>query len=191
MKTLILISGAIVVVIGLALFSGIPNILNGDLARNDPNDLRTVPLSGSSAQLAVISETPSPNFPGYDLVLNGDGSGSVQFKGNPDQVSKLSVSPFPAGTFDVDRLRELLNSNESLENIRPSGGCSRPPVFSSVVTLTRNGRTTGDLKCISENDPQVNQDISIETSRIQIRLGELIIQSLGGQSTAPAQTPIR
>ncbi len=109
----------------------------------------------------VITNSGSTNMPGSTLTINRDGSGSITYeKEVPGQTLKhVTNKAFPAHTFDTGQLEQMLNKVGSVDKI-PNHGCLKSMSFGSTTTITYQGKTSGDVSCISHADEKIHQDIA-------------------------------
>ncbi len=111
--------------------------------------------------LAVITNSGSTNSPGSQLIIYNDGSGYLTFQQRPwQQPSKQYVNKtFPPGTFDSSQLARILAQIHDITSV-PGHGCFKSISFGSTTTITYNGKTSGDISCISGADERVYQDLA-------------------------------
>src|SRR5260221_12429292 len=88
-----------------------------------------------SNQIAVITNSGSTNFSGYKIIINKDGSGSIQ-------KSNINKS-FSKGTFDAVNLQNTLNKLGDMSKITV-GHCKKSVSFGSLTKITYHGKTSGD-----------------------------------------------
>lgn len=110
----------------------------------------SLPPSGDT--LAMIRNSGSTNTPGWTLTINTDGSGAIAY----NQTRRTSFShyenkAFAAGTFDSKQLETLLARIGDVSTI-PNRGCIKSVSFGSTTTITYQGKTSGDLTCLSQED---------------------------------------
>lgn len=113
-----------------------------------------MPSSSSAANLlAVIKNSGSTNTPETTLVINKDGSGRVDYeKGLWNQkFQHYTDKSFPPDTFDSQHLASLLARIGDVSTI-PNHGCPKSVSFGTVTTITYQGKTSGDLECLSRKD---------------------------------------
>ncbi len=117
--------------------------------------------------LAVITNSGSTNSPGSQLIIYNDGSGSLTFQQRPwQQPSKQYVNKtFPPGTFDGSQLARILAQIHDLSTV-PGHGCFKSISFGSSTTITHNGKTSGDISCISGADSKELQALRSVIERI-------------------------
>jgi hypothetical protein len=103
--------------------------------------------------LAVITNSGSTNAPAFTLTINQDGSGSLVYqKGNNAQrFNRFNDKTFPAGTFDSHQLSSLLTKIKDVSTI-PDHGCLKSASFGTTTRITFQGKTSGDLSCLSNQD---------------------------------------
>ena len=110
----------------------------------------SLPPSGDT--LATIRNSGSTNTPGWTLAINTDGSGAITY----DQTRRTGFGhyenkAFTAGTFDSEQLETLLAQIGDVSTI-PNRGCIKSVSFGSTTTITYQGKTSGDLTCLSQED---------------------------------------
>jgi len=117
--------------------------------------------------LAVIANSGSTNSPGSQLIIYNDGSGSLTFQPRSwQQPSKQYVNKtFPPGTFDSSQLARILAQIHDVSDV-PGHGCFKSISFGSSTTITHNGKTSGDISCISGTDEPLFQDLRNAVERI-------------------------
>jgi len=117
--------------------------------------------------LAVIANSGSRNSPVSQLIIYNDGSGSLTFRLRPwQQPSKEYVNKtFPPGTFESGQLARILAQIHDITTV-PGHGCFKSISFGSITTITYNGKTSGDISCISGTDPEAYQTLKSVTERI-------------------------
>jgi hypothetical protein len=106
----------------------------------------------SQETLATIKNSGSTNMPGWTLTINKDGSGAITY----DQTRRTGFGhyenkAFMAGTFDSKQLENLLAQIGDVSTI-PNRGCIKSVSFGSTTTITYQGKTSGDLTCLSQED---------------------------------------
>jgi hypothetical protein len=109
----------------------------------------------------VITNSGSTNMPGSTLTINHDGSGTLTYeKEVPGLTLKHGTNKtFTAHTFDIGQLEQLLNEVGGADHI-PNHGCLKSVSFGSSTTITYQGKTSGDVSCISHKDTKIHQDIA-------------------------------
>ncbi len=105
-------------------------------------------------QLAVITNSGSTNLPGLTLTINKDGSGSLHFDKGRNQLKRDKDQTFPSGTFDTTKLSSILNQLQDMSKV-PNHSCLKSVSFGTTTTITYNGKTSGDISCLSSQDGQV------------------------------------
>lgn len=110
--------------------------------------------------LAVITNSGSTNAPGSTLTIYQDGSGSLVYQkgSNSARFSTFHDRTFPSGTFDSHQLTSLLNEIKDVSAI-PNHGCMKSVSFGSTTTITAQGKTSGDLSCLSSQDSSTFLDL--------------------------------
>lgn len=109
--------------------------------------------SDTDGVLLVITNSGSTNTPRVTLTVHKDGRGVVTIKGQ--QTEKI----FDKGTFDISRLEHLLTQINDVSTI-PNHACIKSVSFGSTTTITYKGKTSGDLSCLSNQDPKPFQDVA-------------------------------
>lgn len=106
--------------------------------------------------LAVITNSGSTNRPGYTLTINQDGSGSLVYQkdSNAERFNRFTDKTFPAGTFNSQQLSSLLTQIKDVSTI-PDRGCMKSASFGTTTKITYQGKTSGDLSCLSNQDAQL------------------------------------
>ncbi len=109
-------------------------------------------LPPSQETLATIRNSGSTNTPGWTLTINKDGSGAIAY----DQTRRTSFGhyenkTFAVGTFDSKQLEALLAQIGDVSTI-PNRGCIKSVSFGSTTTITYQGKTSGDLSCLTQQD---------------------------------------
>lgn len=113
--------------------------------------------------LVVITNSGSTNTPESTLTLNTDGSGSLIYRKDTNEMRTLGNSirfvdkTFPAGTFNVAHLKNLLAQIGDVSAI-PDHGCIKSISFGSTTTITYQGKTSGDISCLSNADLKIYLD---------------------------------
>ena len=109
--------------------------------------------------MAVINNSGSTNTPAYTLTINQDGSGSLIYQKDDQERFKNYVNKtFPVGTFPSAQLQTILTQIKDMRTI-PNHGCIKSISFGSTTTITYQGKTSGDLSCLSSTDPKIFQDL--------------------------------
>ncbi|HLQ27772.1 MAG TPA: glycosyltransferase family 9 protein [Ktedonobacteraceae bacterium] len=119
-----------------------------------------VPPQATNQALAVITNSGSTNAPGSTLAINRDGSGTVTYlKGTQQERFKRYVnSTLPAGTFESSQLENILTQIKDVGTI-PDRHCLKSTSFGSTITITYQGKTSGDLSCLTNEDPKIFLDL--------------------------------
>ena len=109
--------------------------------------------------LVVITNSGSTNTPKSTLTLNTDGSGSLVYHKDTTlgNSSRFVDKTFPAGTFNVAQLKNLLTQIGDVSAI-PDHGCIKSISFGSTTTITYMGKTSGDISCLSNADLKIYLD---------------------------------
>lgn len=110
--------------------------------------------------LAIITNSGSTNAPASTLTINNDGSGSITYqKGRQaQQFQRYNEQTFPAGTFASSQLASILAQIKDVSTI-PDRDCLKPISFGFTVKLTYQGKTSGDLTCVTNQDPRAFLDL--------------------------------
>ncbi len=110
--------------------------------------------------LAVITNSGSTNRPGYTLTINQDGSGSLVYQkgSNAERFNRFNDKTFPAGTFNSHQLSALLTKIQDVSTI-PDRGCLKSASFGTTTKITFQGKTSGDLSCLSNQDATLFLDL--------------------------------
>ncbi|MDQ2715948.1 MAG: hypothetical protein M3Z08_13660 [Chloroflexota bacterium] len=116
--------------------------------------------AGNSPSI-VITNSGSTNMPGSTLTINRDGSGSITYEKEVlgQTLKHVTNKAFSAHTFDTGQLEQMLNEVGSVDKI-PNHGCLKSMSFGSTTTITYQGKTSGDVSCISQADEKIHQDIA-------------------------------
>jgi hypothetical protein len=109
-------------------------------------------------QLAIITNSGSTNAPGSILTLNTDGSGSLVYQKDRGNSFRYVDKTFPARTFDLAQLENLLAQIGDVSTI-PNHGCLKSISFGSTTTITYQGKTSGDVSCLSNTDQKIYLDV--------------------------------
>jgi hypothetical protein len=105
-------------------------------------------------ELAIIKNSGSSNSPGWTLTIFQDGSGSLRYENvSPKQrfFRPYDDKTYATGTFDSNQLTALLTRIKDVSMI-PDHGCLKSVSFGSKTTIHYNGKTSGDLSCLSDQD---------------------------------------
>src|SRR5690348_8840826 len=115
-------------------------------------------MAGSTMQqkdnvLAVITNSGSTNAPASTLTVYQDGSAVLAYQKGKSAARFASYhnQTFPAGTFASNKLATLLGKIKDVSTI-PDHGCLKSASFGSTTTVTFQGKTSGDLSCLSSED---------------------------------------
>lgn len=110
--------------------------------------------------LAVITNSGSTNTPGSTLTIMKDGSGSLTYQkgAQEDRFGRFVNKTFSQGTFESSQLENLLTQIKDVGTI-PNRDCLKSVSFGSTTTITYQGKTSGDLSCLSNEDPQIFLDL--------------------------------
>ena len=110
--------------------------------------------------LVVITNSGSTNTPESTLKINTDGSGSLEYRKDTTagNSSRFVDKTFPAGTFKVAQLKNLLTQIGDVSAI-PDHGCIKSISFGSTTTITYLGKTSGDISCLSNADLKIYLDV--------------------------------
>jgi hypothetical protein len=119
-------------------------------------------------QLALITNSGSTNAPGSTLTLNTDGSGSLVYQKDRGNSFRFADKTFAAGTFAVAQLENLLTHIGDVSAI-PNHGCLKSISFGSTTTITYQGKTSGDVSCLSNADQKIHLAVKeqVETLYMQ------------------------
>lgn len=118
--------------------------------------------SDKSSLLAIVTNSGSTNTPEAILTLNTDGSGALVYQANSRGYSNKT---FPPGTFDIAQLQHLLVQIGDVSAI-PDHECLKSISFGSTTTITFEGKTSGDVSCLSNADQQTYLDVKKEVQRL-------------------------
>ena len=110
--------------------------------------------------LAVITNSGSTNAPGSTLTIMKDGSGSLTYQkgAQEERFSRFVNKTFPRGTFESNQLENMLTQIKDVGTI-PNRDCLKSVSFGSTTTITYQGKTSGDLSCLSNEDPKIFLDL--------------------------------
>ncbi len=125
------------------------------------------PPQGTSGVLAEITNSGSTNTPGSTLAINRDGSGTLTYqKGTEEERFRRYVNKtFPAGTFESSELENILTQIKDVGTV-PNHDCLKSASFGSTTTITYQGKTSGDISCLSNEDAKIFQDLKDVVQRI-------------------------
>src|SRR5712692_8374759 len=109
--------------------------------------------------LVVITNSGSTNTPKSTLTINTDGSGSLTYRKDTTagNSSRFVDKTFPAGTFNIAQLKNLLTQIGDVSAI-PDHGCIKSISFGSTTTITYLGKKSGDISCLSNADLKIYLD---------------------------------
>ena len=102
----------------------------------------------------LITNSGSTNTPGSTLTINPDGSGSIHYKKGRWPFGLYKDKTFAAHTFDSNQFNAILTEIKDVHSI-PNHGCPKSVSFGSVITITYDGKTSGDISCLSMQDGKV------------------------------------
>jgi hypothetical protein len=109
--------------------------------------------------VAVINNSGSTNTPASTLTIYKNGSGSLKYENAQNyRFQRYQDKAFPAGTFDSNQLASILTQIQDV-GIIPNHNCLKSVSFGSTTTITYQGKTSGDLSCLSEADEKVFLDL--------------------------------
>ncbi len=117
--------------------------------------------------LAAITNSGSTNKPGSTIMINKDGGGTLLFQKRAGErrfkqyVNKI----FPPNTFESNQLEMILTQIKDVETI-PKRNCIKSISFGSITTITYQGKTSGDVSCLSDEDAKIFQDLKNLVQRI-------------------------
>jgi hypothetical protein len=140
-------------IIGIQVFVTHPNLPTQTGTHKMTQSPSNSQAAGSSV-LAVITNSGSTNLPGLSLTLNKDGSGSLHYEKGKNQLKNAIDRTFPAGTFDTTKLTDLLHQIQDVSTV-PNHGCLKSISFGTTTTITYNGKTSGDISCLTNEDGQL------------------------------------
>jgi hypothetical protein len=139
---------------------------------------RTV-MAGSNMQqkdnvLAVITNSGSTNAPGSTLTVYQDGSAVLAYQKGKSAARFASFrdQTFPAGTFASHKLAALLTKIKDVSAI-PDHGCLKSVSFGSTTTITFQGKTSGDLSCLSNEDTPLFLDLKHQVQAMHKHIATL------------------
>src|SRR5881275_656147 len=109
--------------------------------------------------LAVITNSGSTNMPGSTLTINHDGSGSLTYqkRAHEQRFQRYVDRAFAPGTFESSQLANMLAQIQDVSTI-PHRNCVKSVSFGSTTTITYQGKTSGDLSCLSNEDAKIFLD---------------------------------
>ena len=118
------------------------------------------PQGGPSEVLAVINNSGSTNTPGSTLTIHKDGSGSITYEKRTqgERFGHYQDKAYLAGTFESSQLENILTRIQDVSTI-PNRDCLKSVSFGSTTTITYQGKTSGDLSCLNNQDPQSFLDL--------------------------------
>jgi hypothetical protein len=154
--------GAIIICILLITVTLVGKAMAGSIMQHTGN---------TNSVLAVITNSGSTNTPAFTLTINQDGSGSLVYQkgNNATRFNRFANKTFPSSTFDSHKLSSLLTKIKDVSTI-PDHGCLKSASFGSTTTITFQGKTSGDLTCLSNQDaaPFLNLKHLVQTISTQI-----------------------
>ena len=117
--------------------------------------------------LVVITNSGSTNTPKSTLTLNTDGIGSLVYHKDTTlgNSSRFVDKTFPAGTFNIAQLKNLLTQIGDVSAI-PDHGCIKSISFGSTTTITYLGKTSGDITCLSKADLKIYLDAKVQVEAL-------------------------
>lgn len=146
--SLLLISLAVIIIV---LFTFISRYMQPQAQAKDS----TMHTHNANDVVAVISNSGSTNAPTSTLTIYKNGSGSLAYENAQNyRFQHYQNKAFPAGTFDSNQLANILNQIQDVGTI-PDHNCLKSVSFGSTTTITYQGKTSGDLSCLSEADEKV------------------------------------
>jgi len=118
------------------------------------------PPQKANEVLAVITNSGSTNAPGSTLTIMKDGSGSLTYQkgAQEERFSRFVNKTFTRGTFESTQLENMLTQIKDVGTI-PNRDCLKSVSFGSTTTITYQGKTSGDLSCLSNEDPKIFLDL--------------------------------
>jgi hypothetical protein len=128
--------------------------------------------------LAVIKNSGSSNSPGWTLTILQDGSGNLRYENvSPKQrfFRPYEDKTYTTGAFDSNQLSALLMQIHDV-SIIPDHDCLKSVSFGSKTTIHYNGKTSGDLSCLSDNDEPsfINLKRMVQKLNIHGQPGEMM-----------------
>jgi hypothetical protein len=157
-KVLTIITGAILLFI-VSAFTITKMAQEKAMPSNTPNSHDT---------LLVLRDSGSTNFPGYTITVKHDGSGTLTYdSGHGDTRPQFNTQnkTFSPQTFQIASIRQILSQIGTIKNV-PNHSCIKSISFGTVVTITYNGQTSGDISCIDSSDPQAYQNLKKEVETL-------------------------
>jgi hypothetical protein len=137
----------------------------------------STPPTETPSLVASVSVSASTNTRAYTLSIKNDGSVDVLIQ-NPNTSQN-----FPAGTADIKTFAGILAQvgDVSLVTDLSADGkqivmCAKSVSFGTSMTITYNGKTSGDLDCAQNNKSLPNQDQQL-ISFINTLINQLQIKS--------------
>lgn len=124
------------------------------------------PAPANSGLLTTVSVSGSTNTLPYAIKIFNDGSASVLVQSEPEQ-------DFKAGTVNAKILLAMLQNIGDVSQI--NGYCAKPASFSTITTVTYDGKTSGDISCSFTGNAgdlynfinQTAQQLKISAIRVQ------------------------
>jgi outer membrane murein-binding lipoprotein Lpp len=132
-------------------FSGINNVVFGYA----PGDGKNNP---GPVLLTTIENSGSTNAQPYTVKIFEDGSAAVTGPGRTEQDSG-------AGTVDAAGLKTLLQTIGDVSQL--TGHCGKSVSFGTTTEITYNGKTSGDISCISTGS---GHDLYLSVAQIESQL---------------------
>ena len=134
--------------------------------------------ANANQALAVIKNSGSSNTPGWTLTIFTDGSGELTYENvSPKQrfFHPYENKTYAVGTFESHQLAALLTKIDDVSSI-PDHGCLKSVSFGSKTTINYNGKTSGDLSCLSDSDEQLFVNLKHIVQRLPIhgQAGEIM-----------------
>jgi len=116
---------------------------------------RSGPPQQASEVLAVINNSGSTNTPGSTLTIHKDGSGSITYEKRTqgERFGHYQDKAYPASTFESSQLENILTRIQDVSTI-PNRDCLKSVSFGSTTRITYQGKTSGDLSCLNNQDSQ-------------------------------------
>ena len=121
--------------------------------------------------LVVITNSGSTNTPAFTLTIHQDGSGKLTYQkgSHAERFARFKDKTFPAGTFDSQQLSSQLSGIKDVSTI-PNHNCLKSASFGSTTTVTFQGKTSGDLSCLSNQDTPVFLDLKDTVQKISTQI---------------------
>lgn len=114
----------------------------------------------AGAPVAEIVETESTNYPGFDVLVYGDGSAvqttipsrGCRYSGSDADVCQSSSTDYPPGTPIVMQFIADLQAVGDVSGIQ-SSWCGKSTSFGTYTRVSANGNTSNDLQCMENPTP--------------------------------------